>query len=218
MLQMMKRDYLINKIYFLMIFLAIPFLYTLDLSLLFMYLTIIVGAIFTVFYYDDYNHVYRALISMPIKRSQIVFARYLFLFTTTIIFLLYIWLIDMFVHNPFSILKSIVPTVSYQPISAITILLTFLFISIVVAISTPIFYYFQSFMKSLIAHGVLLVIGVMTITIFGKYLDLIPKPYVRLALYIIAYQPLLFVIGFSIICLYISYLLSTFIFSKRDVL
>lgn len=61
MLQLIKRDYLINQMYFVIILMAIPAIYIFDISPLFMYMFIMFGVLFNVFYYDDHNHVYRAV-------------------------------------------------------------------------------------------------------------------------------------------------------------
>lgn len=154
---------------------------------------------------------------MPIKRNQIVLSRYLFLLTTFVVYLMYLWLIDVMVHHPLPILADIVPTISYQPISLISILLTFLFISVAVAISAPVYYFFQSFIKSFFALGVLFIVVIILGTLFGEYLDLIPEALIVMFLHLIDFQPVLFFIGISFVCLYISYLCSIFIFARKDI-
>lgn len=217
MLQMIKRDYLINGMYFLFITLAIPFIYIVNISPIFVYFAIVVGAIFNVFYYDDHNHVGRFIVSMPIKRKRIVFARYLFLLKVIVFYLLYLWLVDKLTHH-FLPMNNLFPEISFRPINFYTVLVIFLAISVITAVTVPIYYYFQSFIKSLIAQGVLLFAGIFGITFLGRYLDLIPEAFIFKILDIVDWQPMLIIIAISLICLYISYQFSSFIFSKRDLI
>lgn len=219
MLQMMKRDFLINSMYFLIVLFVIPFVYLLDFSPIFIYMAVIFGCVFNIFYYDDHNHVSRAIVSMPIRKNKIVLARYLFLIMMINFYMLYLWMIDVIVHH--SILSDMIPSVSYKTITSITIFLSFLIISIGVAVSVPIFYFFQSFIKSLLAQFALLMLAFVAMSlgvpIFGKYLDLIPESFVMDILDLIKLQPVLFILIFSLICLFISYKLSVLIFSRRDI-
>lgn len=216
MLQMMKRDYIINKVYFLIVILLVPFIYALDMSPQFIYVGIVVGCIFNVFYYDGHNHVSRYIVSLPVSRNHIVLGRYTFLLIVAVTFLLYLWMIDMLVHYFFPMINNwIFFATSFQPITPAVIIFTFIPIIIVVAVSVPIYYFFQSFIKSLLAQGALLFIGVLCMAIFGKY---IPESIIIIIIDMINIQPVLIMFILSIICLSISFKLSATIFTKRDII
>src|SRR5690625_5013288 len=169
MVHMIKRDYYINFLYVLIIILALPLIYWAQISPLFAYLGVIVGFIFNVFYYDNHNHVSRSIVSMPINKKQIVLGRYTFLFFVSILFLIYIWFIDMLVHYFAPSLSGLLPIIPYKPISITSVLLVFAGIMLLISISIPIFYICQSFIKSLFIQGDLLFFVLIDFTALGFF-------------------------------------------------
>lgn len=215
MLQMMKRDYYINKSYFLIVLLIFPFIYVLDISPQFIYAGIIVGCIFNLFYYDGHNHVSRYIVSLPVNRCHIVRGRYFFLFIVSVTFLVYLWVIDMLAHYFFPMINNwIFFETSYPPITPIVLMVTFIAVVIIVGVSVPIYYFFQSIIKSWIVQSALLFIGVLGIANFGKYIS---ESIVITILDIINIQPVLIPITLTFTGFYVSYKLSATIFAKRDI-
>jgi len=218
MVHMIKRDYYINFLYVLIIILALPLIYWAQISPLFAYLGVIVGFIFNVFYYDNHNHVSRSIVSMPINKKQIVLGRYTFLFFVSILFLIYIWFIDMLVHYFAPSLSGLLPIIPYKPISITSVLLVFAGIMLLISISIPIFYICQSFIKALIIQGALLFIGPLAFAALGYFLDKIPEAFINGIVDFIELQPILIAITFSVVCLLVSYVISTWIFSRKDII
>lgn len=214
MLQMMKRDFLINRFYFLIIFLALPVFYVMDLSPLFMFAGMMLGGLFNVFYYEGHNHVNRFISSMPIKKEITVIGRYIFLQLVILFFILYLWVVDIVSHYG-------LPYISYQPLTLFSLILTITFINIIIAISIPIYYFFQSFMKSLLFQGALFIMFVVSFIIIVRNFDLLSIHFIASALTMIesllSVQPYLVPILFSIVCLFLSYKLSVRIFTKKDI-
>lgn len=142
MIQMIKREYVLNKLFFLSVYLLFPFIYLVNISPIFMYFGIILGYIFNLFYYDHHNQLNHFIVSLPIKKSNIVLGRYASSFTFMTVSLLYLWLIDTLAHYAFSLIEFL-PTIEYKPITASTIIGTFILITIAVTVSMPIYYFFQ---------------------------------------------------------------------------
>lgn len=218
MIEMMKRDYYINQMYFLFVVIFIPFIYVFNLSPLFIFIGMMIGSIFNLFYYDNHNHTNRFIVSMPVNRNVVVLSRYLSIMIVTIILLIYLWIIDYLAHTfilPF--ISDWIPAFEIQPVSLILLMFTFFAVVVITSVSIPIYYYFQSFMKSLIAQGVLFVIGIIGFTLFILFMDYIPEKVILLVLDLIDFQPIVSFIVCIAICLTVSYKVSTFIFAKRDI-
>lgn len=194
----------------------IPFIYVLDLSPQFIYAGSIIGCIFNLFYYDSHNHVNRYIVSLPVNRSHIVRGRYTFLLTVSGTLLIYLWVIDMLANHFLPLINNwIFFETSYPPITPIVIMITFIAVIIIIGVSVPIYYFFQSFIKSLFAQGILLFTVVLGIAIFGNYIS---ESIVLAVLDIIDTQPVLIPMTLTFTCLYMSYKLSETIFTKRDII
>lgn len=97
MIQLMKRDLLLNWNYLLVICLVTPVLYVvnpphLNILLFFLYSLVMHMLIFNGFYNDTKNKVNQWIISLPIKKQHVVLSRYLFFLLTFFVFMLYQWL------------------------------------------------------------------------------------------------------------------------------
>lgn len=216
MQHMMKRDYVLNKMMFFIVSLFIPLIYIFQVSPLFIYSGIILGVIFNLFYYDSHNQVNRYMVSLPISKKQIVMARYAFLLTVMVFYLLYTWIIDALAHRLIPNLD-ILPDLMYAPISLRSAMMTFSVIMLIMTVVVPIYYFCQSFITSLLVQGGLLIIGFIGFAyLFSKLPESTLKSIANIAKWIYT-NPTPFTIMFSIVTLAISYPLSLWIFTRKDI-
>lgn len=215
MVQMIKRDFLINRMYFLSIFIIIPLIYFVNLSPLFIYLGIIFGYVFNMFYYEQHNKTNRYMISLPVKRSQIVSARYVLILLTAIIFLLYLWGIDTIAHDLLPKLDW-APTFSFDPIRSSHVLFTFLSVVFMIAVMVPIYYFVDSVIKGLFIQVTLIILGMLVIFTLMDYLEKVTESFILSFLDIIEAYPLLSISLFTVGSLVVSYLCSHSIFNRKD--
>ncbi|AXI10113.1 hypothetical protein CV093_15700 [Oceanobacillus sp. 143] len=210
MLQMMKKEFQLNLMSIILVIILIPAAYVLNISSSFLYIAMAFGFIFNAFYYDGKNHVNRFIKSLPIKPKHVVLGRYLLLFCISIILLIYLSIID-------SIAQQHLPYLSFQPLTWIILLGLFAITSIISAISYPIYYAIQSFT---IAIGVIIGVIALTASVIGIVLNLFHAQLEQFIIFIlnfIQFQPALIIILFSMGCLFLSYLLSSWIYARKDI-
>ncbi|RDW15594.1 ABC-2 transporter permease [Oceanobacillus chungangensis] len=209
MLQILNKEFQLSFSNIILTIIFIPIAYILNISSIFLYIGFMFGFIFYAFYYDGKNHANRFIKSLPIKLRHVVLARHLFQLGLSIIVLIYLSIIDALVHH-------YLPYFSYQPISWITVLILFALTSFISAVSYPIYYYFQSFTTAVAVQ-----IGSLTIlaSLTGIALNLFHvqlEPFIFFILDLIEFQPTLIIILFSIGCLFLSYLLSSWIYARKE--
>lgn len=201
MWQLLKRDFyirwhIIGMTYFLLLIvylLQLPNIPSGTYLFLFMYFIAIS------FYSDQLTHINRILISTPIKRNYIVLARYLFIFLNYTVF----YIVDF--------------TLFHQE-SMTLFLLKYTALCLMISISLPIYYLFHSIWIRVVVH-----FAVLALSTFVFILLLInPKNMFDFLIFVtlefIDFQQVLALFTFSGIFLYVSYILSCFIFSKKDII
>lgn len=162
------------------------------------YITFFVMFLAYAFYYDRKYHALWYIASLPVKKSHIVLARYLFILTGCSLFI-------------------IVERLIFRPVSSITFLFIFTGMYIAIAASIPVYYLFQSIWNSIIAHVIILILGSFAFAfIFVSPYDFF-DPLLYFIFDLIELQPVITLLLISASVLYGSYLLSTFIFSKKDI-
>lgn len=155
------------------------------------------------FYYERINHVNRTIISLPIKRNHSVLGRYISLFMICSFYLLYIWLLDsMFFH-------SII-------LNGYLVLFIFTVLSITIAVSIPIYYFFQSIWVSIFVQFTVLFVGSLSFIFMMINPFIHFDPFISFVLDIIFIAPITVSMIISFLFLYVSYLLSCWIFAKKD--
>ena len=211
MAQIVEKEFHLNLYYIIFLIMFIPILYIINISGNFIYIAAMLGFIFNAFYYDSKNHVNRFTASLPLKRESIVLGKYIFFLISTAAFLLYIWLVDKIAHSGLPYLES-------KPLNWFVILLIFTSIAVMLSISIPIYFMFQSYMKAFFIQMILLfsVIFSIAIIIGNPYIQISEKM-VLFILDIIHLQPVLILIGFSLGSLYLSYRLTAWSYIKKDI-
>ncbi|WP_058949212.1 ABC-2 transporter permease [Oceanobacillus picturae] len=206
---LMKRDFYINAIYFLIIALAIPALYIIEMAEFYLYFGIMMGFLFNLFYYDHRNNVNRFIGSLPVKLQHVVLSRYVLLLVVVVGFLLYTWLVDSLAHNG-------LPYIESKTMSSIEITILFTLISIAISISIPIYYFVKSITTALAIQGGLLIFGTFTFAILtGNELITFHDSLLLWFFDLIEIQPIVMLIIISLVFLYLSYLLSARIYIKK---
>lgn len=200
MWQLIKRDYLehralIGMVLLLSVLINILPLPNLPLST---YITSFVIFLAFTFYYDRKYHALWYIASLPIKKRHIVLARYLFILTGCTLFI-------------------IVERLIFRPVSMITFLFIFTGMCIAIAASIPVYYLFQSIWKSIIAHCVLLVIGSFAFAFIFISPYEIFDPFLFFIFDLVDLQPVITLLLISASVLYGSYILSAYIFLRKDI-
>ncbi|MGM8212374.1 ABC-2 transporter permease [Virgibacillus sp. W0430] len=188
----------------------VPIGYVLNMPMLTIYLTVFILLLANAFYYDYKNNVHALLKSLPVIPQHTVLAKYIVLFVLLILFLLYQWMIDALAHLGLPYLKE-------QPINRIHFLFTLLGFSMLLSIVLPVFYHFRSFVTA-----VVVMMGLIFIVAFGFAItagnEAFPyTDYFLLSIfYLIDIQPFLISSLLTMLCLFISYRISTAIFKRKD--
>jgi|SRR5690625_2386120 len=202
MWQLFKRDFLMLWPWIGLLFFLLFIIYFFQLPGLSLapYTTMFILFFVNSFYNDKKSRVNQFLISLPVKRNHLVAARYLFfLFACTLILFL-----DQIVFQ-------------VKSVSGITFLFMFTLLSMTVAASIPVYYLFDSIWQSGLVHFIILFVGsfaffFVTVSPYDMFDQLI-----LFALNVISIQPVIVLLLVSAFCLYGSYLLSSFIFSRKDI-
>ncbi len=172
---------------------------------------IISGFIPLVFFLDSQNNVNRFLVSMPIQRKQLVLARYLFLLSITLGAMLFLWLFDAVAYQR-------LPYLILQSMTGFEILQLFIVNSLLLSIYIPFFYYFRNFTRAVtffMLSAVFFIYSYAVIT--GNPLISFDDP-IRDFLINITNGQSIYLLIFSGIVLYLSFRLSFWLFTKKDIL
>ena len=210
---MMKRDLILNSRYLISIGLLLPLIYIMNMPFLYIiiYGFITLALIFNTFYYDSKNNVIVSIVSMPLDRQHIVLERYLFFMIILSSLLIYHFLID-------SVASFSLPYLDLTNLSGNRLILLFTGFSFMIALLIPIYYLIQMFTKATMIQATILFISGMFFGVFIAPFRGITTYYSPVLDLIATQQYLLIPFVLSIICLYASYRLSVWIFTKRDIL
>ncbi|MCG3420250.1 ABC-2 transporter permease [Oceanobacillus jordanicus] len=208
-LHLMKKDFYINSFYYGFNALLIPLFYVMGFTESYFFFVIMIHFLFNLFYFDHRNHVNRFISSLPVKLHHVVLSRHLYLLLFLIGFLLYVWLVD-------SIASKGLPYLTSQPIDALSITLLFTTICIVVSLSMPIYYLVTSFNKAFVIQMGLLVFSTFAFSVtLGNDLITFHEPILSWFSNLIEIQPIIILVAISLVFLYLSYLLSAWIYTKK---
>lgn len=208
MFQLLKREFYLNRIYFLIVFLTFPLIHGVVYPLL-VFGSILGFAMYQSFYDEFKNHVNHSLVSMPIKKEYIVLARYLFLLCAIILSFLYLWLIDNFANVG-------LPVLDFGKKTGLSLFLMAILFGLMLAILIPFFYYFQSFQKVFLIHLLLLFVCLIVFTLFVENPAFAYSANIYKMLDTISNGSVLIPVVFALGCLCISYKLSVYFLNKQD--
>lgn len=198
MWQLMRRDWMLNHqlIVVVSLLLLIVHIFPLPKIPLITYFNFFIILCAYVFYFDRKNKVNRTIISLPLSKHIIVLARYVFLFLVFTLFFLYVWLLN-------------------QQLPGSIVLIIFTAICLAIAISLPIYYLVNSFLLAAIIQFLLLSASSL-VFLFGATYELFDPIYLFF-FGLIDIQPVATLLLLSFISLCISYVISCFIFAKKDI-
>lgn len=210
MRQLYVKDLKISGLYVILFGLFILLTYLFHVNSMGINMTVMLGFLILLFYFDFQHHVLRSLVSMPLNRKQIVQARYVFLYSLTIVFMLFIWLVDSIAFNNLYL-------GNFTYLTANDIVNYFAIVTVLLAIYLPIFYLIKNFMHAvsvfMIFHFVIvftysIIIGNPYITLDDKIASLI-EPLWNI-------QPFVIPLVVSLLVMFVSYLISNWFFVKCD--
>jgi len=210
MWQLIKRDYTIIFFFIIFafffrlmlhVFAGLPFfsysnLYFLSFVLMLLYALL--------FYLDDRSKVMRTIVSLPIKKRDIIKSRYIALYTIGLILLFFTLFFDYYIdQQTFHFIKM------YVAVCALTIY---------IAISTPIYYFFNQIWIRIVVHYILLIFSAFAFAfLFADPFEWF-TPFLTMVFTLLDLQPLLVSALLLMVIMYGSYRMSTFIFNRKDVL
>lgn len=209
MLQMLKKELQMNRLYATSALIFIPVIYMLNGSMLMIYLFAIFFFQFYVFYHEDRAQINQYLVSLPVSKKDIVLSKYIFMVVSFFILIIYHIIIDKLAHYG-------LPYLDAKPINGLTIVTITAGVILSLAVSLPIYYYFQSVVVASFVHVFLLAFLPFIILMLSvnPYLDF--SKAVVFIFDIIDLQPYIIPIAFSFVCLLLSYQLSTWMFGRKD--
>lgn len=206
----MKRDLLLNWNYFLAMFLLVPVLTITNLPQLNIGLFSFVMhlIIFNGFYYDTKNNINQLIVSLPVKKENAVCSRYIFFLLTFLTFVLYQWFIDRAAHVA-------LPYVNAHTFTLLDIVFLMNYFFFGMTIYIPLLYFSQLFIK-----GTIIQLGILFISVVNTNLFIMPGASIFpiLILDTTIVQPSLIFTLFSVLGLYISYKISAWIFTNKDII
>lgn len=154
------------------------------------------------FMQDRQANIMQTIISLPIKKSHIIISRYISLYSASLIFLGINFFVDTVIEQ--------------HAFHLINVYLLLIAVTIAIAVTTPIYYYFKSTWASVIVQYALILIGVFaTVFVFADPFDWF-APFIIGLFNFIELQPLLVIGGFLIILMIVSIRVSTYLFKTRD--
>lgn len=155
------------------------------------------------FYIDDNAKIMRTILSLPIKKRQIIMSRYLSLYTIGLILLAVGFMIDYLIDP--------------QSFHFIIVYVAFCAFTLYIALSTPIYYLFKRLWARIVVHYFLIIFGALAFALlfvdpFDWFTGIL-----NVAFTILDYQPIVTSLLFLMIMMYLSYRISYFIFCRKDV-
>lgn len=212
MLQLLRKDFTITRLYLLLFFLFILVTYIFHVNNITIFMALMIGFPVLLFYFDSHNRVNTFLVSLPFKRGKIVLARYLYLMFFLIGSFIFIGIIEYLAFHQFTFLGNF----SYLTFS--NIVLNFTILTILLAISIPIFYFFRSF-----NHGIS-VFMIFQVFLVYAYTLITSNEYIRfddklfsIIQPVINIQPVVMQLIISGLFLAVSYFVSVGLSYKKDV-
>lgn len=215
MVSMIKRDLYMSVPAFITAFFFVLISYAINMSPLFITISVVILLVLNLFYYDFHNSVYNFIVSLPVSRKKIVLARYIVTACITVFFIGFIWVFDAFAHSYiYPSFSGVFGDLDFEPLSPILILFICLAIVAILSVSIPIYYYALSIAKA-VTIQIIFFLGIVA----GFILSMFSSLFERLILSfldIISAIPSLSIIAFITISLIVSYALSVRFFSRRD--
>lgn len=209
MWQLIKRDYALLGMFILFVLFFKIALHVLTVLSLFTannlyYINFLFMMLYAfIFLMDDKYKVMRTTVSLPIKKWHIIFSRYISLFSIGLIILACAFIVDYVVDpTSFHIIKL------YVAIGGL---------AIYVAISTPVYYFFNKVWLSIVVHYLLIMLGAFGFAIL--FIDPLEwfAPFLEVVLAIFDAQPFIISIISLTLFLYASYLFTLFVFKRNDI-
>ncbi|HLS34811.1 MAG TPA: ABC-2 transporter permease [Bacillota bacterium] len=202
-LPFIKKDLSANIINFVSISLLALFLIAFDTSNIACYLFVVSFLAFYLFYSDSQRRVDQFLVSLPVSRKRLVLSRYIVMIGYTLLVLVCHILIDSFFH--------VFESALYTPrLDSLTVALIIMFISLLIAITVPIYYIFRSY---IVAGTICFIVLLFTMMVSFGIINSIDVHQKLRDLFIPAQIPLILI---AMLSLYVSYTLSSFVFKRKD--
>ena len=212
MIPLLKMDFFMTANYFMIILFVVPYMYVMNISPPFTFVGLQIWLLIGLFYYDQQSGIHKFLVSLPVDRTNIVRARYLFAAIFLFLTFVYFVLIDRLAHRYLHYLE-------YQPISARAAWMYICISLIIYALSFPIYYHF-SYLAALMVQVLLFIVLPGT---FLLLLNMVVKFKIQWVIdaaeqffsYFSAH-PFLVAIPATLVSYLISLFLSQKIFMKKD--
>ena len=205
MLKMIRKEFLINKSYLWFMFVFFMIFYAFKFSSQMALMFIAMGVIINSFYYDEKSKAEIYYASLPMKRNNMVLAKYLFIILFFISTALLIFLVD------FSLYELLSDYLGRNRLNVVYLAATLFIILLLTAMLLPFLYQF-GLMKGIVYFGLFFTIVFSLLMLkkgtFETASDLVMK--------LFSYNPIAIPFAFIIVLMTVSYFISIMIYRKKD--
>ena len=212
MWQLFIRDWKSTKLYILILLAIIPISYVIHFPSSSVFIWALLSFLFIVFLIEKQNNVEQFLVSLPLKRKDMVRARYIFLVSLSVLFIGSLWIADLAWHI-------VVPSSVFSRVDFVNLIQQYWITALLFSIYIPVFYFYKQFIHAatffMISFTCLIYLNVLTV---GNTLITFDDSIRTFIAELFTIQPYLMPIILSIICLFVSYQLSIQIFKRRDII
>lgn len=223
MVNLVKQNFLILSPYaYIGIILGMMVAFLLAIPASFIFVVCFFAIVFSLYLYDDKNNVHQYIISLPVKKQDMILGRYIYSLIIALFLMLILWG-WMGILSLTSLL-----TESHYVYNWRDIIVMFSFLGLMIAIGSPILYRLSFYLSSIIIFfliglgsfiyisEIMKVLGrddadadVILFNDMDSGLSLLAEKY-------IPFQPYIILIAGTFVLLYISMLLSTFIVKRSN--
>lgn len=205
MWQLVKRDFFLFKWIFLFAFVfrfIIGMFPIIDSANIYFMSFMTIATYAFIFLQDSQSKVIQTVVSLPVKKTSIVISRYISLFIFALIYLGINFLVDTVIEQ--------------HTFHLIIVYFILIALTLIIAITTPIYYLFRSVWISLIVQYGVTMVGVLsTVFFFADPFDWF-APFIISFFHFIELQPFVIISGFLLLIMALSVSLSLFLFKKKD--
>lgn len=216
MVSMLKRDFFVSIPVLLVSLIFVLIGYAVNISPLFIIMSVVILFVLNLFFFDFHNKVYRSIVSLPISREIVVLSRYIVAGLVTLLFTAFIWAFDLFAHHfIYPNLTGSLANLDFEQLSPLLILFAFLAIVSIISVSIPVYYYAQSISKA-ITIQILFLLGFVLGLILATLNSTTEKAFLFFT-NILDALPILSVVIYILLSITLSYFLSVRLFKRRDI-
>ncbi len=152
---LVKKDFVLNRSYLIMTAVMMPLVIFFDMSRAFMFVGLMIGLVFSTAHAESESKSEQFVVSLPVERSTMIWARFLFIMSASVLTLGYTLVVDKIAHRLF-------PNLLYGPM---TFTHSFYYLCAVVILTSISLAFFSS-LSFRMALGAQIVLGILSMGLF----------------------------------------------------